>query len=62
MCWVALDRGIAMAELHDAIDRVPRWSAEREALCETIVDRGWNDQVRHSPSTSGPPPWMPPCC
>jgi len=45
MCWVALDRGIAMAELLDATDRVPRWATERDELRETIVDRGWNDQV-----------------
>ena len=45
MCWVALDRGIAVAELHDATDRVAQWSAERAELRETIVDRGWNDQV-----------------
>ncbi len=45
MCWVALDRGIALAELLHADDRVAGWSAEREQLHETILRRGWNDDV-----------------
>ena len=45
MCWVALDRGIALAQLLHAGDRVAGWSAEREQLRETILARGWNDDV-----------------
>ena len=45
MCWVALDRGIAMAELLHAGDRVARWSAERAEVRETILRRGWNADV-----------------
>jgi len=45
MCWVALDRGIAMAELLDSTDRVAQWSAERDELREAILRRGWNDRV-----------------
>ncbi|WP_434620268.1 glycoside hydrolase family 15 protein [Arthrobacter sp. A5] len=45
MCWVALDRGIAMAELLHASDRAARWSAERTELRETILRRGWNADV-----------------
>jgi len=43
MCWVALDRGIVMAEQLDAGDRVERWAVQREELREAIVGEGWND-------------------
>jgi alpha,alpha-trehalase len=43
MCWVALDRGIRMAELLDAEDRVDHWAEEREAVRETILREGWSE-------------------
>jgi alpha,alpha-trehalase len=43
MCWVALDRGIRMAELLRAGDRVDRWTEEREAVREEILERGWSE-------------------
>jgi alpha,alpha-trehalase len=43
MCWVALDRGIGMAELLDAGDRLEAWRGEREAVRRAIVERGWSD-------------------
>jgi alpha,alpha-trehalase len=43
MCWVALDRGIRMAELLDARDRVDRWTEEREAVRKEILDKGWSE-------------------
>ncbi|MGI8434991.1 MAG: glycoside hydrolase family 15 protein [Nocardioidaceae bacterium] len=45
MCWVALDRGIALAEQLHAEDRVPAWEAQRVALAERIYSDGWNEQV-----------------
>jgi alpha,alpha-trehalase len=45
MCWVALDRGIRMAALLGAQDRVDRWTEEREAVREAILDRGWSEEV-----------------
>nr|WP_308129605.1 glycoside hydrolase family 15 protein [Actinoplanes polyasparticus] len=45
LCWVALDRGIELADLIGAADRVSRWSAEREEIRETILTEGWNDAV-----------------
>jgi GH15 family glucan-1,4-alpha-glucosidase len=46
MCWVALDRAIALADRLDARDRVDRWRLTRDAIAEAIVTQGWNDRVR----------------
>jgi GH15 family glucan-1,4-alpha-glucosidase len=45
MCWVALDRAIALAAHLDALERVDRWTLTRDAIAEAIVTRGWNDRV-----------------
>jgi GH15 family glucan-1,4-alpha-glucosidase len=43
MCWVALDRAIALAELIDAKDRVEGWTASREEVRAAILDHGWSE-------------------
>ncbi|MBA2560479.1 MAG: glycoside hydrolase family 15 protein [Propionibacteriales bacterium] len=46
MCWVALDRGVKLAELlrlHD--DKVRTWTAVREEIRTSIETQGWNDEV-----------------
>ena len=45
MCWVALDRGIALAGLLGAEDRVPAWSAAGEEIRTAILDRGWSERA-----------------
>jgi alpha,alpha-trehalase len=45
MCWVALDRAIAIADRIGAADRVARWAAIREEIRATVVREGWNEQV-----------------
>ena len=45
MCWVALDRAIALADRLDARDRVDRWKVSRDAIAEAILTRGWNERV-----------------
>jgi GH15 family glucan-1,4-alpha-glucosidase len=45
MCWVALDRAIALAARLDARDRVDRWRQTRDAIAQAIVTRGWNERV-----------------
>jgi len=42
MCWVALDRAIALAPRLGAADRTPRWSAVRDEIRAAIESRGWN--------------------
>jgi GH15 family glucan-1,4-alpha-glucosidase len=43
MCWVALDRAVALAGALDAEDRVEQWKHVREEIADAIVTRGWSD-------------------
>lgn len=45
MCWVALDRGIALAEMLGATDRVQRWDAVRGDIRDAILTEGWNEDA-----------------
>jgi len=45
MCWVAVDRAIALADVLDARDRVEGWERARAAIAEAIFTRGWNEAV-----------------
>jgi GH15 family glucan-1,4-alpha-glucosidase len=43
LCWVALDRAISLApQLGEHAD-VERWSAERDAIREAVLTRGWSE-------------------
>ncbi len=53
MCWVALDRGIALAEQLEAQERVTEWSTVRAAIKEEILTRGWDDTVGAFTQTLG---------
>jgi alpha,alpha-trehalase len=43
MCWVALDRAVAMAGDLGAADLVPRWRTERDAIRRDVLEQGWSD-------------------
>jgi len=43
MCWVALDRGIRMAEEFCLPADLDRWRAERDRVREDVMTRGWSD-------------------
>ncbi len=45
MCWVALDRAIALADRLDAVERVEAWTATRAEIAEAIMTQGWNEDV-----------------
>ena len=45
MCWVALDRAIALAGVLQAEDRVPGWAAARAEVRERILREGWSEQA-----------------
>jgi len=45
MCWVAVDRAIALAANLGADDRVQDWAAARDQIRSAILERGWNDRV-----------------
>jgi alpha,alpha-trehalase len=45
MCWVALDRAIALAGHLGAEDRVTGWAATRDEIRAAILDQGWNERA-----------------
>jgi GH15 family glucan-1,4-alpha-glucosidase len=45
MCWVALDRGIRLAQRHGCAAPLARWSAERDTLREDIDRHGYDDRM-----------------
>jgi GH15 family glucan-1,4-alpha-glucosidase len=45
MCWVALDRAIALAEPLGARDRVEGWATARDEIRMAIVEHGWSDRA-----------------
>ena len=46
MCWVALDRAIALADLLQAHDRVEAWTRSRDEIFEMVVRDGWSDDAK----------------
>jgi GH15 family glucan-1,4-alpha-glucosidase len=42
MCWVAMDRGIRLAEKRGFPGSVDRWRAARDAIYEEIMAKGWS--------------------
>jgi GH15 family glucan-1,4-alpha-glucosidase len=45
MCWVALDRAIALSDKLGAVDRVASWKRTMEEIHETVVREGWSDKA-----------------
>jgi GH15 family glucan-1,4-alpha-glucosidase len=45
MCWVALDRAVALADRLDASHRVEVWSQTQAQIREAILTRGWSDRA-----------------
>jgi GH15 family glucan-1,4-alpha-glucosidase len=45
MCWVALDRAIALADVLDAVDRVEGWKRTRDEISDTVVREGWSEEA-----------------
>ena len=45
MCWVALDRAVALADRLGARDRAAAWATAREAIRKTVLREGWSRRV-----------------
>jgi GH15 family glucan-1,4-alpha-glucosidase len=45
MCWVALDRAIALADKIDASAKVDAWKQAREEIFEMVVRDGWSEKA-----------------
>jgi GH15 family glucan-1,4-alpha-glucosidase len=43
LCWVALDRAVALAPQLGMHAEVDHWTAERDAIREAVLTRGWSD-------------------
>jgi GH15 family glucan-1,4-alpha-glucosidase len=46
MCWVALDRAVALADRLAASNRVEAWKQTQAQIREAILTRGWSDRAR----------------
>jgi GH15 family glucan-1,4-alpha-glucosidase len=46
MCWVALDRGLRLADKRSFPADRNRWLTERDAIYEDIMARGWSERRR----------------
>jgi GH15 family glucan-1,4-alpha-glucosidase len=46
MCWVAVDRAIALADLLGAADRADRWKQVREQIADAVMTRGWSETAQ----------------
>lgn len=44
MSWVALDRGIRLATEHGRPAPVDRWRAERDAIYDQVMEKGWSKE------------------
>ena len=60
MCWVALDRAIALAGKLGAEDRLEGWQRTRDDIHAAVLRHGWSERAAPSRSTSAPTTWMPP--
>ncbi len=45
MCWVALDRAVALADPLGASDRVEGWKQTQSEIRQAILTRGWSDRA-----------------
>jgi len=44
MCWVAFDRAIRLATVRGRPAPLTRWMAERDAIYNQIMEKGWSDE------------------
>lgn len=45
MCWVALERAVALADRFDAHDRVDEWTRVQREIHHAIVTQGWSERA-----------------
>jgi alpha,alpha-trehalase len=45
MCWVALDRAIALSDLLHAADRVDSWKQQRDEIWEAVIREAWSSEA-----------------
>ncbi|MGE3192011.1 MAG: glycoside hydrolase family 15 protein [Microbacteriaceae bacterium] len=55
MCWVALDRAVAMADQLEATDRIPEWATMADRIRGVILEQGWDEQAGAYTQSFGSP-------
>ncbi|MFP4060520.1 MAG: glycoside hydrolase family 15 protein [Bacteroidales bacterium] len=55
MCWVAVDRGIKIAEMIGKNDYIIEWSKLREKIKNDILEKAWNDDAGAFTQSYGSP-------
>lgn len=45
LCWVALDRGVKMAQFLNKNEYIESWSAVRDEIHQDIMEKGWNSRL-----------------
>jgi len=45
LCWVALDRGVRIAEILEKLDYAQPWRETAREIRQDILDNGWNEEV-----------------
>lgn len=44
MCWVAIDRGLRLAQAHGWTVDTVKWERERDAIRAAVLDQGWSEK------------------
>ncbi|MEM1406266.1 MAG: glycoside hydrolase family 15 protein [Bacteroidota bacterium] len=44
MCWVALDRGIRLAQKRSFPADIPKWARTRDKIYNEVMEKGWNKE------------------
>jgi GH15 family glucan-1,4-alpha-glucosidase len=44
MCWIALDRGIRLAQSRGRPAPIPRWREQRDAIYAWVMENGWDEE------------------
>ena len=60
LCWAALDRAVRLAPALGEHARVGEWGAARDEVRAAILERGWSERRRPTPSRSTPTSSTPP--
>jgi len=53
LCWVAMDRGVKIAEMINMPDYFEKWSVLRDEIKQDIMENAWNDSIGAFTQTYG---------
>jgi len=62
MCWVALDRGITIAQRYGLPANLEMWRATMKLIWEDVIHNGWSDKKNHLYNTMIQTPWIQVIC